>query len=75
MGDPNWGRIVCAVGYSEQPINPESVNISLDLFLFSIRACLFLDSKAATDYLNQATVVFNIDLGLGNAGPLLGVAI
>ncbi len=67
-GDPNWGRIVCAVGYSEQPINPESVNISLgSIPVFDQGMPIPFDSKAATDYLNQATVVINIDLGLGNA--------
>ena len=27
--DPNWGRIICAIGYSKQPLDPESVCISL----------------------------------------------
>ena len=27
--DPNWGRVLCAVGYSGQPIDPNALSISL----------------------------------------------
>src|SRR5699024_3313110 len=27
--DPNWGRIVCAVGYSEQPVDPNKVSVAI----------------------------------------------
>lgn len=27
--DPNWGRVLCAVGYSGQPIDPDALSISL----------------------------------------------
>ena len=27
--DPNWGRILCAIGYSGVPINPEAIKIEL----------------------------------------------
>ena len=29
-GDPNWGRVICAVGYSGAKANPEKVQISFD---------------------------------------------
>lgn len=27
--DPNWGRIICAVGYSEQPVDPHKVSVAI----------------------------------------------
>ena len=27
--DPNWGRIITAIGYSEQPIDPDKICVSL----------------------------------------------
>jgi glutamate N-acetyltransferase/amino-acid N-acetyltransferase len=29
-GDPNWGRVICAAGYSGAPIDPDKVDISYD---------------------------------------------
>jgi len=29
-GDPNWGRVICAVGYSGAAVDPERVDISFD---------------------------------------------
>jgi len=29
-GDPNWGRVICAVGYSGAKANPEKIKISFD---------------------------------------------
>ena len=31
-GDPNWGRIICAVGSSGVKLNPQKVSCKLDRF-------------------------------------------
>jgi glutamate N-acetyltransferase/amino-acid N-acetyltransferase len=28
--DPNWGRVICAVGYSGAPVRPELIDIAYD---------------------------------------------
>ena len=65
--DPNWGRILAAVGYSGAPINPALVNI----YLGEMEICRgggvspLLDKAAAHHYLEQRELLIRVDLGLG----------
>ncbi len=64
--DANWGRIACAVGYSDTLIKPDKLKISLEnLLLFSDGVPLNFCENAATELLKQSEVKINIDLGLG----------
>lgn len=68
--DPNWGRIVCAVGYSEQPIQVDKVSIALgDLQVVENGLPIDFDEEAGTEYLQQETVTIHVDLqnGAGEA--------
>ncbi|WP_156854709.1 bifunctional glutamate N-acetyltransferase/amino-acid acetyltransferase ArgJ [Oceanobacillus sp. AG] len=68
--DPNWGRIVCAVGYSEQPIEVDKVSIALgDLQVVENGLPIDFDEEAGTEYLQQETVTIHVDLqnGAGEA--------
>ncbi|MEI3598937.1 MULTISPECIES: bifunctional glutamate N-acetyltransferase/amino-acid acetyltransferase ArgJ [unclassified Oceanobacillus] len=68
--DPNWGRIVCAVGYSEQPIEVDKVSIALgDLQVVENGLPIDFDEEAGTEYLQQEMVTIHVDLqnGAGEA--------
>lgn len=61
--DPNWGRIVCAVGYSEQPVNPDNVSVSLgDIKVVENGLPADFSEEEGTKYLQQDTVNIFIDL-------------
>lgn len=68
--DPNWGRIVCAVGYSEQPMDVEKVSVALgDIKVVEDGLPLDFSEEAGTAYLAQDTVTIYVDLqnGTGEA--------
>jgi glutamate N-acetyltransferase/amino-acid N-acetyltransferase len=65
--DPNWGRLMAAIGYSGAQINPEAIDISfgdLPICLNGGRAPGF-DEAAAHDYISQPEFSITIDLHLG----------
>lgn len=65
--DPNWGRIVCAVGYSEQPIDVDKVSISLgDIGVVENGLPLDFSEEAGTAYLEKDTVTIHVSLQDGN---------
>lgn len=64
--DPNWGRIVCAVGYSEQPIDVDKVSIFLgDIAVVENGLPLDFSEQAGTAYLKQDTVIIHAHLQNG----------
>ena len=64
--DANWGRIACAVGYSDGQINANKLKIALDdLLLFENGVPLEFSEDKALSILKQKEVVININLGLG----------
>lgn len=66
--DANWGRIACAVGYSNASIDPDKLLISLDnLLLFANGIPVNFCEEAALDLLKQKEVNININLGLGTS--------
>ena len=65
--DPNWGRLVAAIGYSGAPIDPETIDISfgeLPICRNGGRALEFNES-AAHAYLTQPEYSITIDLRQG----------
>jgi len=64
--DANWGRIVCAVGYSGVPIDTRRVGVWLgDLELVRAGASFEVNEERANAILGQTDIPITIDLGLG----------
>ncbi|MFA9556333.1 bifunctional ornithine acetyltransferase/N-acetylglutamate synthase [Evansella sp. AB-rgal1] len=69
--DPNWGRIVCAVGYSEEPIDPDKIIVSLGpIKVVENGLPLFFSEEDATDYLHSETVQIFVDLQQGEGSAV-----
>ena len=68
-GDPNWGRILCAIGNAGVPIKPERIAVAVDdvpLCAAGAVAPGFDEGKAAA-VMKQSRYTVAIDLGLGRA--------
>ncbi|KAI8909008.1 hypothetical protein EDD86DRAFT_190940 [Gorgonomyces haynaldii] len=70
--DANWGRVVCAVGYSGVDINPEKVNLHLGsktskLHLFKNGMPFDTNEEIASKILDDEDLLLEIDLGLGSS--------
>jgi glutamate N-acetyltransferase/amino-acid N-acetyltransferase len=66
--DPNWGRILAAIGRSGAQINPERINIYLgeQQICRHGAACAF-DHEQAHRYMSEPVYEIRIALGLGEA--------
>ncbi len=66
--DANWGRIICAVGYSGVNIDPNRIDIFLgDEKVAENGAGLDFSEERTGEILQQDTISITIDLHLGNA--------
>jgi glutamate N-acetyltransferase/amino-acid N-acetyltransferase len=66
-GDPNWGRILCAAGYSGADIEPAHATLHLnDVCLFRQGIGMPYDRDVATKLLLEPVVTFALDVGLGS---------
>jgi glutamate N-acetyltransferase/amino-acid N-acetyltransferase len=75
--DPNWGRIICAVGYSGAEMDPDKITLGLEGTSpegRSLKVSLVEKGRIVDGVLDQAkeimkgdTILINIDLGLGSA--------
>lgn len=73
-GDPNWGRILCAAGYSGAQLVPERARLWL-LNADGSTALQLVDAGQPCDYDEPAAIAvmqgtewgFRLDVGLGNA--------
>ncbi|MET3696218.1 glutamate N-acetyltransferase [Bacillus oleivorans] len=64
--DPNWGRIVCAIGYSGQELNPDSLTVKLGTITVVEKGLpVPFREEAAKAYLEQEHVQIFIDLNEG----------
>ncbi|NNJ09245.1 bifunctional glutamate N-acetyltransferase/amino-acid acetyltransferase ArgJ [Chloroflexales bacterium ZM16-3] len=64
--DPNWGRVLCAMGYSGAEIDPDKVRLSFGgMPVLDGGMPLPFDEAAASDLLNVPEVTIDADLGLG----------
>ncbi|MBP7050890.1 MAG: bifunctional glutamate N-acetyltransferase/amino-acid acetyltransferase ArgJ [Phycisphaerae bacterium] len=65
-GDPNWGRIICAVGSSGVKLKPDKLSCKLDdLYVFRKGAPTDFDPKEASQIISQRQFVITVDLGIG----------
>jgi glutamate N-acetyltransferase/amino-acid N-acetyltransferase len=75
--DPNWGRIICAVGYSGAEMDPERITLGLEAAGAKgegLRVSLVERGRIVDGVLDRAkeimkgdAIQINIDLGLGSA--------
>lgn len=75
--DPNWGRIICAVGYSGAEMDPNKITLGLEGTSPEgkrLKASLVEKGRIVDGVLDQAkdimkgdTILIDIDLGLGSA--------
>jgi len=67
-GDPNWGRIICAVGSAGVKLNPGKLSCRLDgIAVFKNGAPRKFDAKKAGRVVSQAEHTITVDLGAGGA--------
>ena len=69
--DANWGRVLCAMGYSKAPFRPEHVDIAFQSCAGEIPVCrqgdgLDFDEDKAKEILSQKEVVIAVDLHEGD---------
>ena len=72
--DANWGRVLCAMGYSKAPFRPEHVNCSFRSTAGEIPVCrggeaLDFDEDVAKQVLSQdeVEILVSLDEGDGEA--------
>nr|WP_281368188.1 bifunctional ornithine acetyltransferase/N-acetylglutamate synthase [Neobacillus endophyticus] len=64
--DPNWGRIVTAIGYSGVPVEPNAVKVSLgEITVFENGLPCQIIEEEAKGYLEQENVVIHVELNQG----------
>ncbi|MHC4475010.1 MAG: bifunctional glutamate N-acetyltransferase/amino-acid acetyltransferase ArgJ [Planctomycetota bacterium] len=65
-GDPNWGRIICAVGSSGVKLNLSKLSCKLDdITVFKNGAPARFDAKKASKVVSQIEHTITVDLGAG----------
>ncbi len=65
--DPNWGRILCAVGYSGVDLDPERVEVQLcGTSIYADGAGTAFDEAALSTAMQAEDIPIDIDLGSGS---------
>ena len=66
--DPNWGRIICAVGYSGVPVDEHLITIAINgVPLFERGKALPMDEKNMRQRMSKPEIDIDIDIGMGRA--------
>ena len=66
--DANWGRILCALGYSGISFDPQKINLYMgDIQILKKGTPLPFDEELASTILSQNEVTILVDLQCGNA--------
>lgn len=65
--DANWGRVLCAMGYSKAPFRPEYVDVTFRSAVGEVLVCkhgagVDFDETQATSILQQDEVIIDVDL-------------
>jgi len=64
--DPNWGRIICAVGSAGVKLNPDKLTCKLgDMTVFQNGAPRKFDAKKASKIISQTEHTITVNLGAG----------
>lgn len=70
--DANWGRVLCALGYSGIDFDPDKVDITFESKAGSVPVCkegrgLDFDEDLASKVLHEPEVVIDVDMHEGNS--------
>ncbi len=70
--DANWGRVLCAMGYSKAPFRPEYVDVKFSSKAGEVEVCrqgagLDFDEQTAKNILTQDEVVIDVCLNEGES--------
>jgi len=66
--DPNWGRIVCALGYAGLPLQPEKTVVSIgDVVVYQNGLGAAYDKQKLKDIMHQREISLTIELNDGGA--------
>ena len=66
--DPNWGRIVDAVGYANSNINPDKLKVYIgDCPVFEFGKKASADKQKLNEYMKNHEIKILIDVGLGTS--------
>ena len=64
--DPNWGRVICAVGYSGADMVPEKTIVKFGgITIFANGTGATYDEKALAHVMKQKDIVIDIELNMG----------
>lgn len=64
--DPNWGRILCAIGYSGEEIDETKIKISIeDIVVYHAKPIAF-DAKILSEKMKTKELTIYVDIGAGN---------
>ena len=64
--DPNWGRVICAVGYSGADMVPEKTVVKFGgITIFTNGTGATYDEKALAHVMKQKDIVIDIELNMG----------
>ncbi len=71
--DANWGRVICAMGYSKAPFRPEYVDIWFESSAGKILVCrqgaaVAFDEEQAKKILTQSEITIGVDVHEGDQG-------
>lgn len=65
--DPNWGRIVCAVGYSGIPVRSEKISLWIgEIKVFEGGVPTAYDEKLVVEKMKNREFKIKVDLGMGD---------
>ena len=66
--DPNWGRVICAVGYAGVPMEPEKTVVKFGgIPVYANGVGASFDEAALRKVMAEHDVVVDVELGLGDA--------
>src|SRR5699024_9900239 len=66
--DPNWGRIICAIGYSGVKINPDTIDMKIgSIPLLQQSEPIAFSEEDATTYLENETIYIYVDMNMVEA--------
>lgn len=66
--DPNWGRVICAVGYSGADMVPEKTVVKFGgITIFANGTGATYDEKALAHVMKEKDIVIDIELNMGQA--------
>lgn len=74
--DANWGRILCALGYTDINFDPEKVDVTFESKAGSIKVCeagspLPFDEDIAKEILSENEIIIKINLFLGKSNAFI----